>query len=197
MVSDGADRCYPETLDQPSISQQDGKRPGGLAFLLVEGHLCRAGRQSRDCGHQIRRCRGYRQLGDAERGDPFDGRYRQRIAADVRHEPSRAAGQFRAPVRLWVAAVFLGIRRRGADLRLRRGFLFHRGSAQDRRPGADPKCFRQLYRARARDPVRDRLLVRGIPRVPQADQRTGLVPHGAAQQGSDRLRRAVRGFRRR
>ena len=40
-----------------------------------------------------------------------------------------------------------------------------------------------------------RLLVRGVPRVPQTARRAGLVAGGAAQQGPDRVRRTVRGQR--
>ena len=121
--SDGADRCYPETLDQPSISQQDGSvlvashssslkviyaaLAGNLAIAVTKfaaaavtgssAMLSEAIHSTVDTGNELLLMFG---MSRAER-------------------PAK-----RAPVRLWVAAVFLGIRRRGADLRLRRGFLF-------------------------------------------------------------------------
>ena len=68
-------------------------------------------------------------------------------------------------------------------------FSFIEGLRKISDPAPIRERLRQLYRARAGDPVRDRLLVRGIPRVPQADQ-TGRA--GSARCGAARTRPSSR-----
>ena len=103
------------------------------------------------------------------------------------------AGRRRAPVRLRAATLFLGVRRRGDDLRPRRGRRAGRGHRENPPPGAGPKRLRQLHRPRA-SRSRSRSLLATWPSANSASSAVPAArPDDPPEQGPDHLHRIVRG----
>ena len=98
-----------------------------------------------------------------------------------------------APVRLRAAAVFLGLCRRGADLRVRRGVLVRRGIAQDSPIPSRSGIRSSITSCSALSIVFETGSWIVAFREFRRQRGHSLACRGAAQQGPDRFRRAVRG----
>ncbi len=94
--------------------------------------LCRPCRKRDDRADEVRRGRAIGQFGDAVRGDPFDGGYRQPGAPALRQPPRAPARGRQPPFRLRPRTLLLGLRGGDPDLRHRRRRVDLRGPAQAR-----------------------------------------------------------------
>src|SRR5665213_4069172 len=183
-------RRHADTLSAP---HEPSSHDGG-SVLLEAVDLRGAGRQRAGGGDEGHRRRVDGQLGNALRGDPFAGGYRQRGAAAVRAAPRRAPRGRRASVRAWARALLLELHRGVTDLRAGRRRLALSGVRPRAQSGADPRSARQLCRARAGSGVRGRLVAGRAAADARVKGRERLFRGVSQQQGPAVVHGAVRGL---